>query len=143
MKELINTVEKLMNLSEVQEITLKKVEDSKVEIYEGEKYAGRYQVQFGSTRGETVKGAIMSMKELQAKAIGLFKINYPGSSFELVLDKDGDLLHTATVGSLGGISETHIPADRGVYKEFGEGKTLADMVNNPFALDEFCKSFNK
>ena len=46
MQDLLENIEKLMLLENVKEITLKKVEDSKVEIWEGPIYAGRQLVDY-------------------------------------------------------------------------------------------------
>lgn len=83
----------------------------------------------------------IELYKLQEHTIGLFKAR--GSDvIEMVVKKDGDLLKTITIGRLGGLHTTHIPMDRGVYKEFGQRRTLADMLKNPFELDEICKSFD-
>lgn len=80
--------------------------------------------------------------KLQEHTIGLFKIR--GSDvIEMVIRKDGDMLKTIQIGNLGGLNTTHIQMDRGSYKEFGQGRSLADMLRNPFELDEICKTLKK
>lgn len=83
---------------------------------------------------------IIELHRLQDHVIGLFKPN-ASDVLEMVVKKDGDLLKTITIGSLGGLSTTYIPMGKGVYKEFGLSRTLSDMVKNPYELDEICKSF--
>lgn len=86
-------------------------------------------------------GLSIALGDLQKNVFGLFKLR--GTDFlEMVIRKDGDLLKTVTVGRLGGLSTTHIPMDKGVYKEFGEGRSLDDMLRNPFELQDICKSFD-
>jgi len=54
-------------------------------------------------------------------------------------------LRTICPTSIGGCTETHIPEEKGIYKAFGEGRTLADMLKNPIELkfSEFCESLNR
>jgi len=42
MENLLKVVKSLMELNDVNEITIKKVEDKKIEIWEGPRYVGRY-----------------------------------------------------------------------------------------------------
>lgn len=82
---------------------------------------------------------ILELHKLQDKTIGLFK-HY--GKFELVVNKQDDLLTTITIGELGGMTTSHIPANKGEFKLFPNNQTLLQFKSNPFALDEFCKSFN-
>lgn len=91
---------------------------------------------------EQIKSLITSLNELQSKTIGLFKPTfYRSAKFELVLSEEDGLLHNVIVGELGGLSENHIPKERGIFKRFPDNQTLWQMKSNPFALDEFIKSF--
>ena len=85
------------------------------------------------------------LRWLQNHTIGLFRPHAVGSAnyFELVINEDGDLLQTIHLGSLGGHSENWVPSGKGVYKKFPDGISLSDFLKNPFALDEFVKSFDK
>lgn len=84
----------------------------------------------------------VALNDLQDHTIGLFLLR-GCTDVELVVKKDGDLLKTISIGTLAGLRTTHVPMDKGIYKEFGQGRNLSDMKNNPFELDEFYKSFVK
>lgn len=87
-----------------------------------------------------MKDLILELNILQTRVIGLFKPHAYDITY-LVIENDHGNLKAVHIGALGGLSEYYTPASRGVYKEFGEGRTLADMKKNPYALDEFYKSF--
>jgi hypothetical protein len=95
------------------------------------------------TNREVVQDLRVSLCTLQSKTIGLFKSQFEkGNSLDLVLQKDEiGTLHTISMGRLGGFSDVHVPANYGVFKEFGNGRTLADMLKSPFELQEFVDSF--
>lgn len=77
---------------------------------------------------------------LQSKTIGLFKLGQNGK-LEMVISEDEGLLHTVTIGDLGGLHETHIPANKGTYRKFPNNQNLLEFKTNPYALHEFVKSF--
>jgi hypothetical protein len=77
---------------------------------------------------------------LQSKTIGLFKLGQNGK-LELVVSENDGLLHTITIGGLGGLTETHIQANKGTYRKFPNGQNLLEFKSNPFGLNEFVKSF--
>lgn len=83
----------------------------------------------------------IELHKLQDHTIALFKM-HGCDTVELVVRNEGGLLKTISIGTLGGLRTTHIPIEKGIYKEFGEGRSLADMLRNPFELDEIYKSFN-
>ena len=76
---------------------------------------------------------------LQSKTIGLFK-QY--NSFELVINNQNSLLTTITLGELGGLNTSYTPSNEGQFKLFPNNLTLLEFKSDPFALYEFCKSFN-
>lgn len=80
----------------------------------------------------------VELHKLQEHTIGLFR-PHVSEVVELVIKKDDDLLKTITIGRLGGMITTHIPLEKGVYKEFGGNRSLSDMLRNPFELDEIYK----
>lgn len=85
----------------------------------------------------------IALNNLQARTIGLFQNTHPlaPKKLELVLvDLDG-ILHTVTIGELGGLCETHIPKEKGIFKAFPENKTLEEMKKDPFSLKAFIESF--
>lgn len=77
---------------------------------------------------------------LQSKTIGLFKYGQDGK-LELVISENDGLLHTVTIGVLGGLTETHIPENKGTYRKFPNGQNLLEFKSNPYGLNEFVKSF--
>jgi hypothetical protein len=77
---------------------------------------------------------------LQDKTIGLFKYGQNGK-LELVVSENDGLLHTVAIGSLGGLTETHIPENKGIFRKFPNGQTLLEFKTNPYGLNEFVKSF--
>ena len=77
---------------------------------------------------------------LQDQTIGLFKYGQNGK-LELVVSENDGLLHTITIGSLGGLTETHIPENKGIFRKFPNGQTLLEFKTNPYGLNEFVKSF--
>lgn len=97
-----------------------------------------------TTTDELIKYSSIIMRELQCRTIGLFRL-HGSTKLEMVIEKGEWGLRILSIGSLGGISEEYIPADKGVFKEFGNKKTLSDMLSNPieFQFREFCKSLEK
>lgn len=88
---------------------------------------------------EMKKQLSQALQNLQSHTIGLFQ---QGSGQpEMVIENDNGLLTTITIGGLGGLQNNHISADKGMYKEFPDGKSLTDMLEDPFALYEFKKQF--
>jgi hypothetical protein len=77
---------------------------------------------------------------LQSKTIGLFKVGKNGK-LELVVSEIDGVLHTITIGSLGGLIETHIPKNNGMYRKFPNNQNLLQLKSNPYDLNEFVKIF--
>lgn len=85
----------------------------------------------------------IALKALDEKVIGLAKIN---SSIDLILeiDESADYIVTYKVGSLNGSNTNHLPLSKlnNLIFLFPDNKTLAQMKENPFEFDKFCKSIN-
>ncbi len=84
-----------------------------------------------------------ALTEAQSKVIGIFKPNYDPDSIELVIkEEDHNYLTTIKVGTLLGLSTNHCPAEKGIYIKFLDGKTLSQMMEDPFAFHLWCKQAN-
>lgn len=86
-----------------------------------------------------IKDTQIQLNNLQNHVIGLFKPFY-SDKIELVLSYEDGVVYCVTVGALGGLSETHIPDSKGKLVMFEEGMSLWDLMQNPFKLDELCKT---
>jgi hypothetical protein len=141
MQGLLKNVEQLIRMNDVKEITLKKVEDSKVEIWEGSVYGGRQLVDYTIGPNAMLAQLRVALLNLQSKTIGYFQPR--GTDFlELVIEEDGEMLRTINVTSIGGFQDTHVPKHMGTFRKFGKGRTLLDMANQcDMELTEFTKNF--
>jgi hypothetical protein len=145
MKAILKIVGSILSYSDVHTVSIKKVEDSKVEIFDGEKYVGRFSVKYSEKDSvdELLKETSIINRMIQDMTIGLFK-PYGSDRVEMVIERESwGGLRTICPSAFGGFSETHIPEDKGIYKTFGEGRTLTDMLKEPFEFDKFYKSFYK
>lgn len=79
---------------------------------------------------------------LQSNVIGLFRV-HGTKHIDLVVENERDSLKTVTIGSLGGVSVTHLPSSKGKLIMFDEGKSLQDMKSNPFKLKEITDEILK
>lgn len=76
---------------------------------------------------------------LQDNTIGLFVINGT-KTIDLVVGVEGEtLIKTVTIGSLGGVSTTHINRNRGQLFLFEDNQTLGSLKSNPFRLREITE----
>ena len=145
MRAILRIVGSILGYEDVHTVTIKKVEDSKVEIFDGEKYVGRYSVEYSGKdeMREMLKETSIINRKIQSMTIGLFK-PYGSTRIEMVIGRESwGGLRTICPSAFGGFSETHIPEDKGIYKTFGGDRTLTDMLKVPFEFDEFYKSFYK
>ena len=85
---------------------------------------------------------IKQLEILQHKCIGLFNNSYT-NELEMVIEEKEGLLVTITIGTLGGISENNTSISNGLFKRFPDNKSLYEMKDDPFALNDFCKLFGK
>jgi hypothetical protein len=145
MKTILRIIGSILSYDDVQAVTIKKVEDSKVEIFDGEKYVGRYSVnrEGKDIIDELLKEASLTNRLIHDITICLFR-PYGSDRVEMVIERESwGGLRTICPSSFGGFSETHISEDKGIYKTFGEGRTLTDILKDPFEFDAFYKSFYK
>ncbi len=84
----------------------------------------------------------IELYKLQEGTIGLFR-PHASEVIEMVVKKDGGLLKTISIGHLGGLTTSFTPVEKGVFHEFSGNRTLADMLNNVYELNEICKSLKK
>lgn len=84
----------------------------------------------------------IELYKLQEHTIGFFR-HHASEAVELVVRKDGNMLKTISIGKLGGLTTMHVPVEKGIYKEFGQNRSLSDMLKNPFELDEIYKTVYK
>lgn len=87
------------------------------------------------------KALSLELYNLQNNVIGVFKPRY-SKDYEMVVSNNDGLLKTISIGGLGGLHTTHIPATEGKLALFDNGLTLSDMMKNPFRLKEFMDEFN-
>ena len=80
-----------------------------------------------------------ALHNLQSHTIGMFQNG--SAQPEMVIENDGGLLTTISIGGLGGLHTNHISVEQGMYKEFPDGKSLTDMMKNPYDLYDFKKQF--
>lgn len=80
---------------------------------------------------------ISALQTAQSSAIGVFKPN-GAKKWELVID-DNMVLTTISIGEFFGLSTSYIPSSSGKYVKFPDGKTLINMMDDPFEFHEFCK----
>ena len=81
-----------------------------------------------------------ALVKMQMQTIGLFKPKF-AKEVEMVIEDNGGHLKTISIGSLGGLMTLHINSKEGLYKKFPEGKSMSEMMQDPFAFDAFVKSF--
>ena len=83
-------------------------------------------------------GLSFELQKMQKNVFAFFK-PFASESVEMVVERDGNLLKTLWVGNFGGLFTNHVPVEKGIYKEFGDGRSLSDMMSNPTELQEFYK----
>lgn len=143
----LEIIGKILDLKDVQNVELKKVEGSKIEVFEGGKYVGRYLFENSreQTNNELTHELSVALTKIQDRTIGFFRM-HGHDKIEMVIERESwGGLRTICPNGMGGFSDTHIPESKGIYKAFGEGRTLSDMLKNPIELkfSEFCESFKK
>lgn len=146
MNKFLEIVGSILNMKDVQNLELKKVEDSKIEVFEGGKYVGRYLFELKEqTNDELTHELSVVLQKIQGRTIGLFRL-HGSDKLEMVIERESwGGLRTICPHSIGGFSDTYLPESKGVYKSFGDGRTLSDMLKNPIELkfSEFCESLKK
>jgi hypothetical protein len=76
--------------------------------------------------------------QVQHKAVGVFK--HLGEVFPVIeYDEETDMVQYILVGRFLGVQDTHISAKNGEYLPFPDGKTLAQMIAEPFDWYHWCK----
>lgn len=79
----------------------------------------------------------MALAQVQGKTIGLFFPRMDPKTPHLVVEFDQGLIHCFTLGSLLGLQELHIAAIKGEYFPFPNGKSLAQMLENPMEFHKW------
>ncbi len=79
------------------------------------------------------------LSELDKQVVGFAKIY---GTIELVIDVNEHTFTTVLIGSLNGhtISGYPISTHGNTMTLFPDGKTLSQMKENPFVLNDFCKA---
>lgn len=143
MKKIQRLVGTLLGLEDVNEVTIKKVEDSKIEIFEGERYVGRYSYGKTESLSDLLRENSILNEEIQNMTIGLFK-PYGSNVVEMVISRESyGGLHTISPALFGGFSETHIPETKGIYAPFEPGVNLTQMMKSPIEFNDFFNSHFK
>ena len=143
MKRIQRIVGSLLSYDDVTQVTVKKVEGSKVEIFEGEKYVGRYDYEKTEPLKDLLRENSILNEEIQNMTIGLFK-PYGSTVVEMVISRESyGGLHTISPALFGGFSETYIPEDKGIYAPFEPGVNLTQMMKNPLEFNDFFNSHFK
>jgi len=81
----------------------------------------------------------LALQNLQSHTIGLFQLG--SAPPEMVIKNDDGVLTTIAIGSLGGVNTNHISAEQGMYREFPDGKSMTQMMKNPYEFYDFKKQF--
>jgi hypothetical protein len=92
----------------------------------------------------------IELKRLQEQVIGMFHPNfYPPNEWVCVVKYDNGNLECVEIGSLFGLQTLFIHQSQGTYRGFYKkapeklmpvAKTLAQMMENPFDLDDWWKN---
>jgi hypothetical protein len=82
-----------------------------------------------------------SLEAFKRDVIGLVKNQ---DRFDLIVYKHNeDFIDTFTISQFGAIHENfRFPISYGEVKYFPKGKSMDEMLDNPFELDAFIKSFS-
>lgn len=80
-----------------------------------------------------------ALGNLQDNTIGLFK-PFKGNTTLMVIENDKGTLKCVSFGNLGGLHTLHIGADQGSVYMFDTGKSLSDIMQDPFNFDRIIKS---
>jgi hypothetical protein len=143
MKKIQRIVGSLLSYDDVNQVTVKKVEDSKVEIFEGEKYVGRFSYEKTEPLRDLLRENSILTEEIQNMTIGLFR-PYGSTVVEMVISReDFGGLHIISPALFGGFSETYIPENKGIYAPFEPGVNLTQMMKSPIEFNDFFNSHFK
>lgn len=143
MKTIQRLIGTLLGFEDVTEVTIKKVEGSKIEMFDGAKYVGRYSFDYKSSIHDLLREHTIFNKEIQDLTIGLFK-PYGSDRVEMVISReDFGGLHIISPALFGGFSETYIPDTKGIYAPFEPGVNLTQMMSKPIEFNDFFNSHFK
>lgn len=92
------------------------------------------------SRIERLNRLSSSLSEIQDNTIGLFRHPLSGdTNVELVLEESNGTFNTVSIGNLLGMSTCSYGTDNFNYIKFPDGKTMGELMNDPFEFQKFYK----